>query len=140
MTPSSLTNSTGVGWSAKFSDGQSARSWPAKAYLNDRGVVIVRDDQDKQESAPVIWPYGALNTPVPLSRSMDEALVTYTYMPGAQLFVSNADFVAQLLRKAPQLSTSSHRWRSARPLILVALALVVLSGACLLYTSDAADD
>ncbi len=107
-------------WPAKFSDGQSARSWPCRVRLDDRGVLIERDGTDE----PLIWPYGAIRTPHPLSRGATEAILGYAHMPNAQLLIGDSEFVAQLSRHAPGLTTSAHRWRWAGPLIGVAMLIV----------------
>ncbi|MEO0810152.1 MAG: M48 family metallopeptidase [Pseudomonadota bacterium] len=120
-----MSNSIEKSWTAKFSDGQSARSWPSTVRLDKGGIVIMRDTGEDD----IVWPYGALKTPTPLSRGSKEAFVTYTYMPDAQLFVTHSDFVELLARRAPQLTTASHRWRWAKPFIALALLIVMIFSA-----------
>ncbi len=127
MTPSDT--STSRSWPGKFSDGKTARGWPCRVRLDERGIIIARD-----EGAALVWPYGALRTPHPLSRGAQDAVITYTYMPEAQLFVGDAAFVAELGRAAPQLTTRAHRWRWATPLI--AAAALVLAGFAVVWALE----
>lgn len=121
MTPS---NRIPKVWTAKFSDGQSARSWQATVRLDARGIFIARGDG--QEG--LVWPYGALKAHTPLSKNSEDALITYTYMPDAQLFVSHPDFALELIEKAPRLKAASYRWRAAKPLILATLLAIFVFG------------
>lgn len=109
-------------WPAQFSDGQTAKGWPARVRLDDRGIVIDRGDGEDE----LVWPYGALKTDNPISRNATEAHITYAHMPGATLFVSDAAFATQLSRHARQLTTTAQRWRWARPLIGAALVVAAI--------------
>jgi beta-barrel assembly-enhancing protease len=104
---------------ARFSDGKTAGSADARARLTERGVEI--DLSGRHE--PLVWPYGALSSAEPLNKHSIDALLTYSYQPGATLFVSNPEFARKLAVAAPQLSTSAQRWRVMRPLMW-AVALV----------------
>lgn len=63
----------------------------------------------------LVWPYGALASEVPLSKHAIEAVLTYSYQPGARLFVSDRDFARALTTRATQLTVSAQNWRRARP-------------------------
>ncbi len=121
MTPSDTVGRT---WTASFADGQSARGWPCRVRLGERGLLINRGEGHDE----LIWPYGALLTPHPISKGEDEALVTYSHMPGAQLYVKDSEFVAALARRAPALTTMAQRWRWARPLIGLAALIGAVVG------------
>jgi len=121
LTPSDLSKKS---WGAKFSDGQSARAWPSRVTLDGRGIIIIRGGGEKD----LIWPYGALQTPTPLTRHSTEALVAYKYMPNAQLFVAHSDFVTKLVQYSPQLTLASHRWRWIKPLLVASLLLMIAIG------------
>lgn len=105
-----------------FSDGQSARGWPSRIRLDHRGIVIDRGEGQDE----LVWPYGALTTDTPLSPGAKEALITYSHMTGARLFVEDADFVRELRQHAKHLTTSSHRWRWARPFMALAAAAIAV--------------
>ena len=111
-------------WTAQFSDGQTARSWPARVHLDDRGIIIDRGSGSDQ----LVWPYGALTTATPLSPGANEAVINYTHMPDAQLFVKDEEFVASLRSHARHLTTAATRWRWARPIIAVAVVIVLIFG------------
>ena len=109
-------------WSASYSDGTSAKGWPVKVALSDRGITIDRGSGEDE----LVWPFGALKTDTPISRGASEALVSYKHMPGARLFVQDATFTSELTRRAGHLSTAAHRWRWAKPVI--ALAALIIAG------------
>ena len=112
-------------WPATYSDGLSAKGWPVRARLDHRGIII----EHGGDTGELVWPYGALQTDAPLSRNAGEALIKYTHMPGARLFVRDASFVRALREHAGQLTTAAHRWRWARPIIAGAIGILVIIGA-----------
>lgn len=109
----------------RYSDGKTAQSVPADVRLTERGVEIGFPGAPQA----LIWPYLSLGTPTPLPRKASDALLTYSYMPGASLFVTSGRFVDQLVQAAPQLTSRAYGWRAARPWIAVAAGVVALIGA-----------
>lgn len=96
---------------ARFSDGKTARSRDVMVELTERGIAIAVEDSGET----LIWPYGALATAEPLTDHAIDALVTYSYQPGATLFVPGPRFARALARLAPQLTAKAERWRAASP-------------------------
>lgn len=107
---------------ARFSDGRTAGSRDITVELTERGIAIPQDEA----SEPVIWPYGALATAEPLTDHAIDALVTYSYQPGATLFVPGPRFARALAKLAPQLTAAAERWRAASPWLWGAAATVAL--------------
>jgi predicted Zn-dependent protease len=105
----------------RFSHSRSAGSWIVDLTLDHRGVII---HGAPDETEPLVWPFGALTTHTPISRGAGEVLVGYARMPDTTLYVDDHDFVVRLCDAAPQLTTSSHRWRWLWP----SLAATVLIG------------
>jgi Zn-dependent protease with chaperone function len=96
---------------ARFSRGPGAGSQDVRVRLTERGVAIEGVDGE----APLIWPYGALTIAEPLSAQSIDALLSYSYQPGAALFVPDKIFARALMEHAPQLTLRARRMRSARP-------------------------
>ena len=67
-------------WPAQFSDGQTAKGWPARVRLDDRGIVIDRSDGQDE----LVWPYGALKTDNPISR---ERITDLPFLAGNPRFM-----------------------------------------------------
>lgn len=107
----------------RFSDGRSAAASDVHLRLTERGVVI----DVPGAAAPLVWPYGALQAGEPLTPHAVDALITYSYMPGATLFVPEGTFARRLAQLAPHLTAKAQRWRHARPWIYGAVAIVVVS-------------
>ncbi|MBU1210658.1 MAG: M48 family metallopeptidase [Alphaproteobacteria bacterium] len=114
---------------ARFSDGRTARSREVTVELNERGIAILH-----QPDEPLIWPYGALATAEPLTDHAIDALVTYSYQPGATLFVQGPRFARALAKLAPQLTASAERWRSASPWLWGAAATIALG--CIVWLAE----
>jgi Zn-dependent protease with chaperone function len=115
---------TGRRFEARFSDGRSAISQAVEAELTERGVAIWKAG----EAEPLIWPYGALAVAEPLTAHSIDALITYSYQPGASLFVPGGAFARALALVAPQLSARAERWRHTRPWLWLAGAIAVVAG------------
>lgn len=115
---------------ARFSDGKTAGSHELMVELTERGILIPLEGT----AEPLIWPYGALATAEPLTDHAIDALVTYSYQPGATLFIPGPRFARALARLAPQLTASAERWRSARPWLWGAAATVAI--VILVWLSD----
>lgn len=96
---------------ARFSAGPGAGSQDVRVRLTERGVAIEGVDGD----IPLVWPYGALAIAEPLSGQSIDALLSYSYQPGAALFVPDKIFARALMEHAPQLTVRARRMRSARP-------------------------
>ena len=109
----------------RYSDAKTAGSAAVELRLDHRGLLI---DRIPGLGETLVWPYGALKTDTPISRKADEAIVTYSHMPGATVYVDDATFVTALTRAAPHLTTASHRWQWFKPL-LAASAVISMIGA-----------
>ncbi len=86
-------------------------SLDVRVRLTERGVAIY----GLEGEAPLIWPYGALAIAEPLSSHSIDALLSYSYQPGAALFVPDKTFARALMEPAPHLTVRARRMRSARP-------------------------
>ncbi|MFN3868664.1 MAG: M48 family metallopeptidase [Hyphomicrobiaceae bacterium] len=125
---------SGPQFEARFSDGRTAAARDVRVVLGARGVVIDRDDGTE----PLLWPYGALSSAEPISTHAIDVLLSYSYMPGASLFVPGGVFVRRLAEQAPHLTTRAARRRAATPWLWAAAAVVVLiAGASALQLSPA---
>lgn len=109
-------------YAGRFSDGRTAATEPVAVQLSGRGVEIVRPGG----ATPLIWPYGALSAASPITRSSADVLVSYSYMPGASLFVADPRFAAGLVLAAPHLTAGAQRWRWARPLLAIAATVALI--------------
>jgi predicted Zn-dependent protease len=105
----------------RYSDGQTAQSSPAEVRLTGRGIEIGFAGTPDA----LVWPYGALGVATPLTSKSTDALVTYSHMPGATLFIADGETVRQLMKVAPQLTSRAYGWRSARPWIIAAACVVL---------------
>ncbi len=96
--------------------------------LLGKGGIEILGLPGRDASGPdrLVWPYGALASETPLSKHAIEALVTYSYQPGARLFVADRDFARALAMRAPQLTVSAQNWRRARPWLWAGAAVVVI--------------
>lgn len=103
---------------ARFSRGPGQGSQDVAVRLTERGVAIDGLEGD----TPLIWPYGALSIAEPLSAQSIDALLSYSYQPGAALFVPDKTFARALMAHAPQLTVRARRMRSARPWLWAAVA------------------
>ena len=113
-------------YQGRYSDGKTAQSSLADVRLTERGLEIGFPGAPQA----LVWPYGALGTTTPLAKNAADALVTYECMPGASLFVSDVRFVEALRSLAPQVTSRSYGWRSARPWVMAAgvVGLVIAAG------------
>lgn len=111
---------------ARFADGKSAGSSRVAVALGERGIAF-----ETADGTPQIWPYGALETAVPLGRNAHDALITYKYAPGETLFLDDGPLIAALRERAGQLTTGAQRWRWAKPVIagvaIAGLVAVIIS-------------
>lgn len=107
----------------RFSDGKSAAASDVNLRLTERGIVITIPGS----AEPLVWPYGALHAAEPLTPHAVDALISYSYMPGATLFVPEGTFARRLAQLSPQLTAKAQRWRHARPWVWAAAAVVVVS-------------
>ena len=103
---------------ARFSRGPGQGSQDVRVRLTERGVAI--EGLTGDGSGPLIWPYGALAIAEPLSAQSIDALLSYSYQPGAALFVPDKVFARALMEHAPHLTVRARRMRSARPWLWVA--------------------
>lgn len=107
----------------RYSDPKTAGSAAVDLRLDHRGLLI---DGVPGLADTLIWPFGALSTDTPVSRNAGEAIVTYSHMPGATLYVDDAAFVDALTHAAPHLTTASHRLKWLKPMIVATAAIGVL--------------
>ena len=112
-------------YTGRYSDGKTAQSVPADVRLSERGVEIGFPGAPQA----LIWPYGALGVAAPLSRKSADALLTYEFMPGASLFVGDRRFAESVMKLAPQITSRAYSWRSARPWVIAAAAIVLVFAA-----------
>lgn len=117
-------NDFGPIFEGRFSDGTSAAAEDVTVRLGEGGIAITR----RGTGVPVVWPYGALATAEPLTSHAIDALITYSYAPGATLFVPEGTFARRLAERAPQLTARAQRWRHARPWIWAAVGVVLIAG------------
>jgi predicted Zn-dependent protease len=75
------------------------------------------------------WAYAELAAASPVRSGTSEILLRHVGDPDATLFVSDREFVAALVARAPRLTSRAQRWRVARPLLAGCAALVVLVAA-----------
>ena len=116
------TTHSGV-FDARFSDGKTAAAKDVRVTLSARGIII----HLPTGGSDLIWPYGALKTAEPLSPHAIDALVSYTYQPGASLFVPHGGFARALAQAAPHLTTRAARRRAAVPWLWAAAAVVAIT-------------
>ncbi len=108
---------------ARFSDGKTAASRDAEAWIAPSGVAIL----SAGEREPLIWRYETLDSGEPLSRHSIDALLSSRDQPGATLFVTDPAFARDLAQHAPHLGAGAQRFRSARPWIAAAVVLVLIA-------------
>ncbi len=113
---------TTTAFPGRYSDGKTARSVPADVRLGERGIEIGFPGAPQA----LVWPFGALGTPTPLTAKSPDALITYEFMPGASLFVGDRKFAAALSKLAPQITSRAYGWRSARPWIIAAASIALV--------------
>lgn len=107
----------------RFSDGKTAAAQDVRVSLTPRGVTI----RFASGGSDLVWPYGALKTAEPLSPHAIDALVSYSYQPGASLFVPHGGFARGLAQAAPHLTTRAARRRAAVPWLWAAAAVIVVA-------------
>lgn len=107
----------------RFSDGKTAAARDISVKLGARGLELSLESAGE----PVVWPYGALVTAEPLTAHAVDALVSYTYQPGASLFVPDGTFARRLAEFAPHLTARAARRRAATPWVLTAIAIVLVA-------------
>lgn len=104
---------------ARFSDGQTAIGRSVMVHLG-AGLEITAEDGSALQS----WSYPGLSASMPVSWRDHDVLLRSREHAGATLFVTEPEFAAAILKKAPRLSSAAHRWRYAVPgLVLAALLL-----------------
>jgi Zn-dependent protease with chaperone function len=108
-------------YQGRFSDGLTAAVAPATVRLTPQGVAIAPDGR-----AELTWPYAELAAASPVRSGTGEILLRHAPGQDATLFVSNSEFVAALVARAPQLTSRARRWRIARPLLAACAALLLL--------------
>ncbi len=127
----SLTEDTyGPLFEGRFSDGKSAAASDVNLRLTERGIQISVPSAPE----PLIWPYGALHAAEPLTPHSIDALISYSHMPGATLFVPEGTFARRLAQLAPHLTARAQRWSHARPWMWGAVGVLLLG--VLLSLSD----
>lgn len=114
----------GAVFQGRFSDGTSAAGRVVDVRLGERGIEI----RSPGDAAPLIWPFGALSTSVPIGRHAIDVLVGYAHQPGATLFVAEGVFARRLGELAPHLTTHATRMRHAAPWLWAAAAVALVAG------------
>lgn len=113
----------------RMSDGRTAASAKVRLHFAENGLVLTGPD----DPAGSVWPYESLSTAEPVNRKSNDTLMSSSSAPGASLFVEGADFTAELLKRAPHLSTGSLRWQYAKPGLVVTAALILIVGSVWLF-------
>jgi len=109
-------------YAGRYSDGKTAATAAVTVTIGD-GIGIAG------ASGPVRWTYQHLQAAAPLHWRDDEVLLRNDEFPGATLFIADPGFASALLKRAPGLSPSSHRWRYAVPGLLITAAVLIGIGA-----------
>ena len=109
-------------WPGRYSDGKTAGSVPVEVRIGRRGLELGIAGQQQA----LVWPYGALGVATPIAGGSADVLVTYSYQPGASLFVADPTFVRALAGVAPQLTARAYSWRAARPWMLAAACVLAI--------------
>ena len=113
----------------RMSDGRTAASAKVRLHFANDGLLLTGPDDPNG----TVWPYESLSTAEPVNRKSNDTLISSSSIPGASLFVVGPDFAAELLKRAPHLSTGSLRWQYAKPGLIVTAALVLIVGAVWLF-------
>jgi Zn-dependent protease with chaperone function len=112
------------GCDGRYSDGRSAASQRVAVRFGAAGLEIAAPDGQPVRT----WPYTGLSPAQPIRSGTADVLLRSAAEPGATLFVASVPFVAELARRAPQLTARAERWRYVKP----GLAVVGLIGAIVL--------
>jgi predicted Zn-dependent protease len=110
-------------YEGRLSDGKTAAAQDVHVGLSPRGLVI----RFRSGGSDLIWPYSALTTAEPLSPHAIDALISYSYQPGASLFVPHGQFARALAKAAPHVTTRAARRRAAVPWLWAAVAVVAVA-------------
>lgn len=105
-------------YAGRYSDGKTAATAAVTITIGDAIEIA-------GAVAPARWTFKHLQAAAPLHWRDDEVLLRNDEFPGATLFIADAGFASALLKRAPGLSPSSHRWRYAVPgLAITAMVLI----------------
>ena len=116
-------------YSGRYSDGRTAATHPVRVTLGDTAVEIALADKP----VPERWSYAKLRAAAPVSWRDDEVLLRSMEAPGSTLFVPDPGFASAVLKHAPRLSASAHRWRYAAPGLAITAAILVGVAAVYLF-------
>ena len=116
-------------YSGRYSDGHTAATHPVRVTLGATAVEIALADKPEPEH----WSYTKLRAAAPVSWRDDEVLLRSMQAPGATLFVPDPGFASAVLKHAPRLSASAHRWRYAAPGLAITAAIVLGAAAIYLF-------
>jgi beta-barrel assembly-enhancing protease len=105
---------------SRLSLGEVALSQPARATLLGSSLIIQSADGTRRD-----WPLAGLVAGVPVTRGLDDVVLTSAEAPGATLFLDDPGLIAELVRREPRLGAGATRWRRARP----GLAAAAVAGA-----------
>ena len=117
-----------VAYKGRYSDGRTAATQAASVTLGVDALEIVIWGTAKPER----WTYIKLRAAAPVSWRDDEVLLRSMEAPGATLFVPDPGFASAMLKHAPRLSASAHRWRYAAPGLVITAAIIL--GVAAIYT------
>jgi beta-barrel assembly-enhancing protease len=121
----------GERWLGRYSDPATAGSVVATLRFDPRGLMI---EGLPDGHPPVLWTWTSLHTDTPVQKRSGEAIISSDTMPGATLYVDDHDFVHRLCEHAPHITTSAHRLRWARP-VLLAAAVIGIAGAAVWFAN-----
>jgi predicted Zn-dependent protease len=113
----------------RLSDGRSAGARSVNVSFGAVGLEIAGSD----DPIPAVWPYATLGCGTPLTRKSVDVLLNCKHALDATLFISSPEFVQEVARRAPQLTTTAVRWRWLKPMLAVSSVIALLVGAAFLF-------
>jgi predicted Zn-dependent protease len=108
-------------YSGKLSDGQTAAAIPVTVRLGETGLEIMPAGARR---TALVWPYGELQSSVPLRADAPDVLLSLKPAGAQTLFVADPAFSQGLLARAKRLSPFYQRLAGLKP-GMAAVALVV---------------
>lgn len=107
-----------------LSDGQTADAVPVRARLGEAGLEIMPAGERR---AALVWPYAELRSNVPLRPNAPDVVLSLKPSGSQTLFVTNPQFSAGVLARAPGLSPMRQRLLGLRPGIATVAIVAALA-------------